>query len=272
MSTAQDRWIESHPYLREVAEFQQKILAAFAAAPASAIAAPDWDQVLAQYRQGTPLLENHGQIIYAPAAGEVLYFGLDRLLQDGLPQSILPSAQVLLDHLRPGAAARTAAIEWVYNGDPSRPPVDSAGLLRLLGWSAMVRTLAPVLNSFAELRKEEDWARGYCPVCGAPPALGCIQANTPRLLACGYCRTTWQFRRIGCAFCDNVDPNELEVFTSEEEPLFRLDHCKLCKGYVKTYTGQDNMELFLADWASLHLDLLARQHGMERKAGALLEL
>ncbi|MDR3762934.1 MAG: formate dehydrogenase accessory protein FdhE [Acidobacteriota bacterium] len=272
MATAQEHWIESHPYLREVAEFEQKITAAFAGAKAGEIAMPQWAPILEKYVQGIPLLENTDQLIYAQAAGSVLSQALESLVAIGLTESIQPSAQSLLDHLRSGADAPAAAIQWVYNGDPTHPPVDSSGLLRLLAWPAIVRALQPVLNSFAELRKEDDWGHGDCPVCGAPPAMASILANTPRKLVCGYCRTSWQFRRIGCAFCDNVDPKELEIFTSEEEPLFRLDHCKLCNGYLKTYTGRENMDLFLSDWASLHLDLVARQNGLERKAGALLEL
>jgi hypothetical protein len=52
----------------------------------------------------------------------------------------------------------------------------------------------------------------------------------------------------------------------------RIDYCEACRGYLKTYDGQGNEQLMLADWTSLHLDLLAHDRGLKRLAPSLYEL
>jgi len=52
----------------------------------------------------------------------------------------------------------------------------------------------------------------------------------------------------------------------------RIDYCEACRGYVKTYNGQGNEEVLLADWTSLHLDLIARERGLTRAATSLYDL
>ena len=56
------------------------------------------------------------------------------------------------------------------------------------------------------------------------------------------------------------------------EAGLRIDHCEACKGYLKTYDGQGNEELLLADWSSLHLDLLAHDRGLKRMAASMFDL
>ena len=57
-----------------------------------------------------------------------------------------------------------------------------------------------------------------------------------------------------------------------DEAGLRIDHCEACKGYLKTYDGQGNEELLLADWSSLHLDLLAHDRGLKRMAASMFDL
>lgn len=51
----------------------------------------------------------------------------------------------------------------------------------------------------------------------------------------------------------------------------RIDHCETCGGYVKTYVGQGDETLLLADWSSVHLDLIAQDRGLKRLAASLHE-
>jgi hypothetical protein len=44
------------------------------------------------------------------------------------------------------------------------------------------------------------------------------------------------------------------------------------QGYLKTYEGEGNEVVLLADWTSLHLDLLARDRGLKRLAASLHEV
>ena len=91
-----------------------------------------------------------------------------------------------------------------------------------------------------------------------------------RLLSCGCCGTRWQFKRTGCPFCES-DSQRLASVAIEGEPSLRIDHCETCGGYVKTYVGQGDETLLLADWSSFHLDLIAQDRGLKRLAASLYE-
>jgi FdhE protein len=62
------------------------------------------------------------------------------------------------------------------------------------------------------------------------------------------------------------------VLTIEGESGLRIDCCDLCGGYLKAYEGQGYESFLLADWASLHLDVIARDRGLKRLASSLYEL
>jgi FdhE protein len=272
MSSAQDRWIESHPYLRNVAEFQQTIAELFTTLTSPPVPTPDWKLIFAGYGQGVPMLESlPAESEYSAATAELLLAGNAELLKHDLTEAVATSAKLLQDYLQDSKENRVQAIEWVESGDLEYAP-PAAGLLRVLAWAAIRRTMAPVLKSFAELRKDEEWVRAYCPVCGALPPLAHVLTDQPRTLACCYCLTSWQFQRIGCPFCGNDDQNQLSVLTIEQEPLFRLDACGACHGYLKTYLGGSETNLYLSDWSTLHLDLLARENKLERKGASLYEI
>ena len=48
----------------------------------------------------------------------------------------------------------------------------------------------------------------------------------------------------------------------------RLDVCQECDCYLKTYGSEDEEEIYLRDWATLHLDLLAEEKTLH-KVGAV---
>ena len=52
----------------------------------------------------------------------------------------------------------------------------------------------------------------------------------------------------------------------------RIDHCESCSAYLKTYAGQGDEAILLADWTSLHLDIAARERGWHRMAASLYDL
>ena len=56
------------------------------------------------------------------------------------------------------------------------------------------------------------------------------------------------------------------------EDGLRIDYCESCRGYLKTYNGEGNENVLLADWTSLHLDLAARDRGLKRLAASLYEI
>ena len=97
-----------------------------------------------------------------------------------------------------------------------------------------------------------------------------IDPGRLRLLSCGRCRT--RYRRTGCPFCENRDDHRLAVLDVEGEDGLRIDYCESCRGYLKTYNGVGHETILLADWTSLHLDVIARDRGLKRLAGSLYEL
>ena len=93
-----------------------------------------------------------------------------------------------------------------------------------------------------------------------------------RFLSCGCCGTRWRFRRTGCPFCTGNDDHWLQVLGVTGEGGLRIDYCEACRGYLKTYDGQGNEAVLLADWTSLHLDVVAVDRGLKRMAGSLFDL
>jgi len=167
------------------------------------------------------------------------------------------------------------AARWVLSGGDEGPLPDHPGLLLFLGWSAAIPVLEPVLTAFAERRDEGRWGHGHCPACGAIPVMGWLVPGDgvrERQLACGCCGTRWSFQRIGCAYCGNSDSGRLSILESADEGGLRLDLCEECKGYTKTWAGDGDPALLLADWTTLHLDAIALERGYQRKGVSLFEL
>ena len=131
------------------------------------------------------------------------------------------------------------------------------------------------MDAFAQWRDEEQWLRGYCPTCGSLPAMAQlvgIDAGRMRLLSSGCCGTCWRYRRTGCPFCELVDDHKLAIVGIEGEGGLRIDYCESCGTYLKTYAREGNEALMLADWTSLHLDVIARDRGLRRSSASLYEL
>ena len=99
-----------------------------------------------------------------------------------------------------------------------------------------------------------------------------VDPGRRRLLSCGCCGTRWRYRRIGCPFCESADGHRLSALAIEGEKYLRIDYCQSCRAYLKTYHGEESETFFLADWTSLHLDVIARDRGLKRLANSLYEL
>jgi len=99
-----------------------------------------------------------------------------------------------------------------------------------------------------------------------------IDPGRVRLLSCGCCGTRWRYRRTGCPFCENEDEHRLGSVAVGGEENLRIDYCGSCGGYIKTYNGSGSESVLLADWTSLHLDVIARDRGLNRLAVSLYEM
>jgi FdhE protein len=268
------QWLEANPFLVPLARFQGAIALAAAAVAPPAVPLPSLDVYAADYRQGVPLLRSasHGAPLAAAGAG-VLGELVRRAAGAPLPTPIL-AAVAEVGAALPGDEARAAAVAWLVAGaDEASAPVQ-AGLLRLLGWTALGRVLAPVAAPFAAWRDEAAWGRPSCPTCGQLPVMAQLVTEGEarrRVLVCGCCPTRWHYLRLGCPYCGNEDPARLEVIERGPSGV-RLDVCEACKGYVKTYTGAGQEVLLLADWTTLVLDTLAVERGYARRGASLFDL
>jgi FdhE protein len=93
-----------------------------------------------------------------------------------------------------------------------------------------------------------------------------------RFLFCGCCGTRWSYKRTGCLFCDSQNDHRLSVLVIEGEAPLRIDHCEACSGYLKTYDGEGDENVLLADWTSIHLDIIAQDRGLKRLGTSLYQL
>jgi FdhE protein len=277
-TAARRRWLVTHPFLLPVARFDEAVSRALdAPAPAQLVAQPDWDAYLADFHVGVPLLRSAAAgVRAAPAVAELLSDLVARLAVDEeLLEPVRTGCRNLAESFRSQRSQALAAAGWILVGGADRPPPSDAGLVQALGWSAAVRVLAPIVATFAERREESRWGRGLCPTCGALPVMGLLvpgEGVRERQLSCGLCSTRWTFRRIGCPYCGNEDSGRLSILEVGEDGDLRLDLCAACRGYTKTWTGEGDPTLLLADWTSLHLDMLAGERGYQRKGASRYQL
>lgn len=238
---ATDVWLAQHPYLQPLADLHARIDAAAADVPIAAAPVPSWHAYEHDFDHGVPLLQSEAVVI------------------DWDP-----------------AAAALGALEEKVRSRPLPASIAAApGLPQLLEWNVVSRFLRDIVPAFSRWRDEEKWLRPSCPTCGVPPAMAQLIGSDPgrmRMLWCGRCHTRWRYRRTGCPFCRTEDHHRLAGFTVEGEGRLRIDYCEECRGYLKTYVGEGSESLWLADWTSLHLDVVARDRGLNRVAGSLYRL
>ncbi|HEY4230384.1 MAG TPA: formate dehydrogenase accessory protein FdhE [Thermoanaerobaculia bacterium] len=276
-------WLEAHPYLRPLAEVCARVERALTEIGVGTPVLEPLDSAFEAHRSdflaGVPLLQREPPLLSLEPAGSLTAALVARLAGDS--GTLGGEARALDEQLRREPEAGRRIADWLL-GDEHFQPV-SAGLLRFLGWTAAARYLAPATAAFERWRNvaggaggelDERWLRRYCPLCGSPPAMAQLvgaDAGRKRLLACGACGSRWGYKRTKCPFCE-ADVERLSSMTAEGESGLRIDSCESCRGYVKTYDGQGNEGLLLADWTSLHLDLLAQDRGLKRMAASLYEL
>ena len=267
-----EAWLATHPYLKPVASFCAEVDRAVAELVEPAISLPDWTDYAAEFREGVPLLQSMNADIELEPAGKALVAVVAALTSAPLEGKLAAEAAALHADLGRETDSGRRAVDWLL-GDPGFTP-SSPGLTRYLGWSVVGRYLRPIVAAYAASRDDTRWLRRYCPTCGSPPAMAQLVGSDPgrkRLLVCGRCDTRWQYSRTACAFCE-VDSQRLTSVSVEGEAGLRLDYCEACHGYLKTYDGEGLEALLLADWTSLHLDLVAQDRGLKRLAASLFDL
>jgi FdhE protein len=269
----QDVWLREHPYLGFLATIHEQVDKAAAGSPVPTSPVPDFNDYIGDFHRGVPLLLSSSAAIILKSAQPAVLSLVDSLIRKSLPDKLMRECRALAAELHQDAHAAQRAVACLLKDEAFAP--ENPGLLRYLGWTALARHLFPVVVAFGKWRDEERWLRSYCPTCGSLPAMAQLVGNDPgrlRFLSCGCCGTQWRFLRTGCPFCENKDDHRLAVLSIEGEGGLRIDYCEHCDGYLKTYSGIGNEIFLMADWTSLHLDILARDRGLERRAASLYEL
>ena len=138
-------------------------------------------------------------------------------------------------------------------------------LSRKTFWAAVDKLIPDELKIW----EREQWQKNYCPICGRRPVMAQLKKfneGRARYLLCGGCHTLWSWRRVGCPYCGNENLERIHVLESDAK--IRLDVCDECNCYLKTYASEDEEDIYLRDWTTLHLDLLAEEKNL-RKCGAV---
>lgn len=271
-----DDWLRAHPYLQPVARLAAQIDAEVGAAVAATgmptATLPRWNDYRSDFLAGVPLLQSSHAAVDLEPAGRTIVALVEALAKAPLPVEVAARMGALAAELRNERDPAPAVVAWL-RGEPDFT-TESPGPLRYLGWSVLAKFLRPVVDAYARWRDEERWHRSTCPTCGSPPAMARLigeEHGRTRFLVCGCCTTRWRYPRSSCPFCER-DTHRLSVISLEGEAGLRIDACEACRGYVKTLNGPADEELLLADWTSLHLDVLAKERGLKRMAGSLFEM
>ena len=266
-------WLASHPYLQGVADLHAIVERASSSISAANPSTLTLDDYRDDFLRGVPLLHSSAIVIDWTPVEKSIQAIVGNLGSSSLPGKLTEEARSLCAELRADSGAPRHIVAWLLLQDDF--VLACPGLLRYLGWAAMSRYLHLVTDAFDRWRDEDQWFRSYCPTCGSLPAMSQligVDQGRRRLLCCGCCGTRWQYRRSRCPFCESAKVDRLGVLMIEGESGLRIDYCKSCKGYLKTYAGEGSETVLLADWTSIHLDVVACDRGLKRLAASLYEL
>jgi len=142
--------------------------------------------------------------------------------------------------------------------------LDDQLLCTLLRFS-LFPALEQLAAQLAPLRALATWQHGYCPTCGSWPLLGEYRGlEQTRFLRCGLCATGWPLDRLLCPFCGCRDHQQLGYLHVEDDQQQRAATCGQCRCYNKTIATLGPIppiELAVYDLATIHLDMVAIEHG-----------
>jgi FdhE protein len=142
--------------------------------------------------------------------------------------------------------------------------------LRVVGQMAVLPLLHACARAWASA-VEPSWWEGYCPVCGAWPAVAEYTGlERKRQLRCGRCGTGWAIPTLRCVFCAETRHAELGYLTLEDgDETRKIEICRTCSGYLKAHSTVRSLApwaLLLDDLSTMHLDVAALERGYKRPA------
>jgi len=108
-----------------------------------------------------------------------------------------------------------------------------------------------------------------CRVCDARPQVAVLRPEGDggkRFLLCSFCSTEWEFRRILCPMCGEVDHQKLPRYSADDFAAVRVEACDTCKYYLKSVDMTvDGLAVPLVDEiATAPLDVWALEQGFHK--------
>lgn len=269
-------YLEKHPFLQEIGKLHTGAEAILAKLEVEDFSLPSLFAYAEDFKQGIPLLQHANlQVALGKPVEHVMRKLIQGLLKEEIPEALKGFFQSLEGYLAENAAAEMIGYVLCQEGDSIRSFCEkkrlNANALRYIVWLAVSHVLESLEKD--EWKKDLSWERNYCPVCGSLPVLAQLKKKNQgreRHLVCGNCHETWHYKRIGCICCDNEDLNKFRLLESEAEPQMRIDVCEECHSYIKTYLNEGQEAIYLADWTTLHLDMVAEEKGFKRKGNSLI--
>lgn len=133
------------------------------------------------------------------------------------------------------------------------------------------RVLFQVQAEFLASRRSlpANYSGTVCPFCGSNPQFAVLRPEGDagkRHLSCSLCLAEWEFRRIVCPACDEMDHTKLPRYCPDEPVTVRLEACDTCKTYMKSFDMTENGLLVpdVDEMATVALDVWAGEHGYHK--------
>lgn len=130
------------------------------------------------------------------------------------------------------------------------------------------------LQPYAELLAAQSplkpgFTGASCPLCNGRPQLAVLRPEGDggkRFLLCSFCVTEWEFRRVLCPVCGEVDYQKLPRYSAEDMPAVRVESCDTCKHYLKSVdlTREGRAVPIVDELATVSLDLWAVERGYKK--------
>jgi len=128
--------------------------------------------------------------------------------------------------------------------------------------------LQPFARNLAAHARIDRQIAPHCPVCSCKPQLGVLRPEGEggkRYLLCSLCGTEWEYRRLICPNCEELDKEKLPVYKSNKIPHIQLAACDTCHTYLKCIDlGIDGHAIpEVDDVASLPMSLWMAENGFQ---------
>lgn len=271
-------WVKQNPYLKQIAHLQKVIVNVLDNTENSIEYFVHKEKILINMKKGIPVLKLDiiNSVLKEDAANKFNQI-VNALAEAEISPKITEYCHKLKDLFTKNTKMESRIIEQVIETNSSffdelTLNEINEGFVLFLSWKALSSALEPLKTKVKNIQKDVVWTKPYCPVCGQLPAMGKLiffKQGQKRELVCGCCQTHWIDTSIACPYCNNDTQGTIKL---NDVTDFIIIYCEKCKCYLKTFTGNENEKVALADWSTLHLDLICKSWGLQRIGYRLYEI